>query len=196
MASKTSIANGALYKVGETRVSNISNNSSKKALIINDRWDTVRDALLQSFPWNFAIKRVQIAKDGTAPAWGFSNRYLLPVDFLNLLYIQDDPDYRIESGYILTNHGSPLYIKYTSRIEAAGDWDPMFAEAMSAQLAVECVESITQSNTKKDILMRERDKVIREAYAADSIDDKPQELRDDEWLLARESSSDRINYNA
>jgi len=197
MASKTSISNRCLAKIGETRVSNIANDSSKKAQIINDMWDEVRDALQQSYPWNFTIKRASVALSGTSPEWGFNNKYLLPVDFLSLLEIRNDPEYEIIGGYIETNSGAPLKIKYIARVEDVGLWDAMFNEAFASQLAVETVESITQSNTKKQILMSERDVAIKQAFAADAIQEAPQNRAADSWLLSRENYiSDDIDYNA
>ena len=196
MASKTSIANRALAKVGETRVSNIETDSNKKALIINDMWDGVRDALLQSYPWNFAIKRTQLALDGTSPPYEWANRFAVPVDFLQLLDIKNYPRYVVEGNFIKTDEGAPLYIRYVSCIESTGEWDAMFAEAFASILAVEIVESITQSNTKKNVLLQEANKVIKDAYASSAIANPPQELRPDEWILSREASFDsNINYN-
>jgi len=196
MASKTEIANRALAKIGDTRVSNIETDGTKKALVINDMWDLVRDALLQSYPWNFALKRASILADGTAPAWKWSKRYAVPTDFLSLIEIQDFPDYEMVGGFIETDNSSPLKILYVSRVEAAGDFDPLFAEALASSLAVEIVEVLTQSNTKKNILLAELESNIKAAFAADAIQDMPQEQRPDSWLTSREDSyDDDINYN-
>lgn len=198
MASKTEICNRALSKVGDSRVSNIETDSSEKAQILNSMYELVRDELLRTYPWNFAIKRTQLAVDGTAPSWGYNKRYQLPSDFIAILEIKNHPDYRMEGGYILTNEGAPLYIKYVKRVESTGDFDELFAEALAAQLAVEISERLTQSNQKKQLLLAERDDIIKRAFAIDAIADPPQELEDDEWLLSRESSTyyDNIDYNA
>lgn len=197
MASKTEIANRVLSKCGDRRVSNIETDSSERAQVINSMWDIVRDKLLQAYPWNFAIKRAQIAVDGTAPAWGYTKRYKLPTDFLSLLYIKGNPDYRVEGGYIVTNEGAPLYIKYCSKVTETGNWDSMFTEAFACELAVEACERINGSNTKKNILAQQRDQAMSMAFANDAIQDPPQERMDDEWLLSREASViyDDIDYN-
>ena len=72
----------------------------------------------------------------------------------------------------------------------------MFTEAFAAELAVESSERLSQSNTKKQILIAERDEIIKRAFANDAIADPPQSLPDDEWLLSREFTyDDDINYN-
>jgi len=197
VSSKTEIANRVLSKCGDRRVSNIETDPSERAQVINSMYDFVRDALLTKYPWNFAIERKQLAADANAPAWGYSKKYKLPTDFLSLLYIKNHPDYRIEGGYILTDEGAPIYIKYVKKITSEGLFDPLFSEAFACELAVECSERINGSNTKKQILAQQRDEAMKMAFMNDAIQDPPQRRMDDEWLLSRESSSvyDDINYN-
>ena len=196
--SKTQIANRALFKVGDRRVSNIDTDDSEGAEIIHEIWDSVRDSLQAQYPWNFCIDRSSITVASGTPEYDFSKRYKLPTDFLALLSIRNNPDYRIEGEYIVTDEGSPLKIRFIKRITEIGKFDPLFSEALACELAVESCEKLTQSNTKKQILIAERDRVMKLAFASDAIQDPPQELEDDEWLLARESSLhyNDIDYNA
>lgn len=204
MASKTEIANRTLSKLGEGRVSNIETDNTKAAKVIRYMYDSVRDAMLSAYPWNFAVTRKQLAKDATAPVWGYNNQYTLPSNFLSLLEIKGNPDYRMESDEtsgglrIVTNAGSPLYIRYIRRVINEGEFHPLFNEAFSCRLALEGCEEITQSNTKKQILFEEMQLRIKEAYAVDAIQDLPVELPASEWLLSRESTDymDDIDYNA
>lgn len=76
MASKTEIANRGLMKLGQPRVSNIDTDPSPAAVAMSALFDSVRDELLQSYPWNFAIKRVDIAAAVDAPSWGWDNAFL------------------------------------------------------------------------------------------------------------------------
>ena len=48
-------------------------------------YDQQRDYLLERLPWKFALDRDEIAADATAPAWGWSYRYLLPTDALRIM---------------------------------------------------------------------------------------------------------------
>ena len=202
MASKTDIANRALSKLGEKRVTNVDTQDVDSAKVIRYMWDIVLDGELTKFPWNFAIKRAQLAKDATGPTWEWNNYYTLPSDFLSLLEIKGEPEYELEQNSdgdiaIATDESSPIQIRYISRVSDTGEFDPLFVEALSARLAMEACEEITQSNTKKQILIQEYEAAISMAYASDSIQETPKKLRDDEWLLARFSGySDDIDYNA
>lgn len=184
-SNKTTIGNRALAKLGEPRVSNFDSTNTLPARTINEMYVPVRDAMLQSYPWNFAIKLVQLAKDPTAPVWEYSNRFTLPADCLQVVAIKNDPDYRVRAGYIHTDAAAPLYIRYIRRVESEGDFSPIFAEAFSSRLAYESAEVITQSNTKKEAAWRDFQDVIARAFATDAIEDPPVPLPEDEWLNAR-----------
>ena len=187
MASKTEIANRALSKLGEGRVSNIDTDTNKPAKVMAAMWDIVRDAMLAAYPWNFAIARDQIAKDSNTPSWGYANKFSLPSDFLALLEVKSNPDYRIEGQYIVTDAGSPLYIRYIRRVTDTGEFDPLFDEALATRLAFESCEEITQSNSKKANLADELVRNIKTAYASDSIQDPPLSPQEDSWVTAREA---------
>lgn len=203
MASKTDIANRALSKLGQGRVSNIDTVDIKAAKVMRYMWDHVRDLMLSSYPWNFAVTRTQLAADATTPSWGYAKQYTVPSDFLSLLEIKGNPDYRMESTLsggrkILTDASAPLYIRYIRRVVDTGEFDAFFVETLSSRLAFEGCEEITQSNAKKDALYKEYIKNIKDAFAADAIQDPPLELQESEWILARESGGiyDNIDYSS
>jgi len=185
MPSKTDIANRALLKLGDLRVSNIETDNSPRAIILNDIYDSVRDELLSYFPWVFAKELAKIAVDASSPDWGYGSKYLLPTDFLRLIEIRGNPNYSLLGKYLHTDAGSPLYIKYIKRIENAGDFSTLFAEAFACKLAVEACEKISSSNTKKQILTREFYDTISKAYVVESIQEEPDTLLESSWIVAR-----------
>ena len=103
MASVIQICNSALNQLGAGSITALTENS-KNARLCNERYETVRDAVYRSHPWNCLIKRVQLAQDSDTPAWGFSFQYTLPSDCLRVLQIKDyDADYKIEGRKLLIN---------------------------------------------------------------------------------------------
>ena len=185
MASKTTIANRALSKLGQPRVSNIATANTKAARIIDEMYDVVRDAMLTIIPWNFAVRRASLAPDGVAPAWGWTYAYSMPSDFLSLVNIKDEPLYEFENKKIMTDEGTTLYIKYIAQITNTGEFSPLFVEAFAARLAYEACEEVTQSNTKKQILGNDYDAVMDEATRVDAVENQSQLLEADSWLEAR-----------
>ena len=114
MASTVEICNGALNQLGATTILSLTEDS-KNARLCNSRFTQVRDSVFRSHPWNCLQKRVEIAVDTTAPAWGFSFAYTLPADCLRLLRILDyDSNYKVEGRKILSN-SSTMKILYISK---------------------------------------------------------------------------------
>jgi hypothetical protein len=161
----------------------------KAAKVIRYMWDSIRDATLQAYPWNFAIARTSIAEDASAPEFGWNAQYSLPADCLTPLSVQTedaiDLDYRIEGGKILTDEESVVYLKYIYRVEDTGVYTALFNEALATRLAYEACEELTQSDAKKQILAAELRNMIDLAYRSDAIEQPRDDLPEDDWLSVR-----------
>ena len=145
MASVVDICNGALNQLGASTILSLTEDS-KNARLCNARYTQVRDSLFRSHPWNCLQKRVQLAADTTAPAWGFTSAYTLPADCLRLLRILDyDSNHKVEGRKILTNNSS-MKILYVARIEDPNEYDELLRETISAGLAADIAYAVTSSN--------------------------------------------------
>ena len=145
MASVVDICNGALNLLGASTILSLTEDS-KNARLCNARYTQVRDSLFRSHPWNCLQKRVQLAADTTAPAWGFTSAYTLPADCLRLLRILDyDSNHKVEGRKILTNNSS-MKILYVARIEDPNEYDELLRETISAALAADIAYAVTSSN--------------------------------------------------
>jgi len=145
MASVVDICNGALNQLGATTILSLTEDS-KNARLCNARYTQVRDAIFRSHPWNCLQERTSLAKDTTAPAWGFTAQFTLPADCLRLLYIIDyDSNYKVEGRKILSNT-STMKILYISRVTDPNQYDELLRETLSAALAADIAYGITSSN--------------------------------------------------
>ena len=145
MASVVDICNGALNQLGASTILSLTEDS-KNARQCTARYTQVRDSLFRSHPWNCLQKRVQLAADTTAPAWGFTSAYTLPADCLRLLRILDyDSNHKVEGRKILTNNSS-MKILYVARIEDPNEYDELLRETISAALAADIAYAVTSSN--------------------------------------------------
>jgi len=145
MASVVDICNGALNQLGASTIISLTEDS-KNARLCNARYTQVRDSVFRSHPWNCLQKRVQLAADTDAPAWGFTKQYTLPADCLRILTILDyDADYKIEGRKILTDN-STMKILYIGRIEDPNQYDELLRETLSAALAADIAYAVTSSN--------------------------------------------------
>ena len=146
MASTVDICNGALNQLGATTILSLTEDS-KNARLCNSRYTQVRDGLFRTHPWNCLQKRVELAADTTAPAWGFSYAYTLPADCLRLLKILDyDSNYKVEGRKILSNT-STMKILYISRVTDPNEYDELLRETLSAALSADIAFAVTSNNT-------------------------------------------------
>ena len=185
--SETSVANACLTLLGERRINDLEENS-KTANVLKERFDEVRDSLLRRHPWNFATKRISIAKDVAAPVWGFDNQYTLPADLLRLLNVENPNHwpYTVEGRKVVTDLESPLEVVYTGRITAVDQMDVLFRQALAAELAADVAESITGDDQKVNTLQQIVAGKIREARNTDGQETSPRNIESSEWLDARE----------
>ena len=154
MASVIQICNSALNQLGASSITALTENS-KNARLCNERYETVRDAVFRSHPWNCLIKRVQLAQDTATPAWGFSFQYTLPSDCLRVLQIKDyDADYKIEGRKLLINEAN-VFLIYSAQITDVNELDVLLRETISAHLAQDISYAIT-SNLQVTKLMGEK----------------------------------------
>ncbi len=189
MASVVDICNRALQKLGAKRITSLEQDS-RNARSCNVAYPSVRDSELRAHPWNCAIKRATLAADATAPDWGRAASFQLPSDFLRKAppYPEDnypDIDYQIEGRKILTDETDVLYLRYVAQIIDPNEMDPLLREAISARLAVELSEELSQSSSKKEALKGEYVAIIREARKTNAIENIAQESFEGDWVTSR-----------
>lgn len=198
MTSEVAIANRALTKLGAARILALTDDV-KNAREINSMFESVRDDELRRHNWNFAITRTSLAALVATPSWGYERQFQLPSDCLRVVqvdefyYVSNLSDYRttadapfqIEGRKILTSLDAPLKIRYVFRETDPQQWDSSFIEAFACRLALEACDAITQSNTKKDIIGREYDMAIKMAKRVDAIENPPDAMPDDSWIMSR-----------
>ena len=186
MSSVVDICNRALQKLGADRITSLTENSVN-ARECNAAYEILRDAELRAHPWNFAVKRASLAADPTTPDV-YSYQYQLPSDFLRLLSHEEQTnstDYKIEGRYILTNEGAPYKIRYIGIVTDPNQFDALFSEALSARIAAELCEKITQSNTKIQQAKIDYRDALREARKINAFEQVSQEPPEDTWISAR-----------
>jgi len=169
MASIVDICNGALNQLGASTILTLTEDS-KNARLCNARYTQVRDSVFRSHPWNCLQKRLQLAADSDAPAWGFTKQYTIPADCLRVLTILDyDADYKIEGRKILTDN-STMKILYISRIEDPNEYDELLRETLSAAIAADIAYAVTSSNPTATNMYNLFQSKLKEARFVDSTE--------------------------
>jgi hypothetical protein len=197
-ASNVAIANLALTKLGDLRILNLTDNT-KPAREVNAVFDMTRDYLQRRFSWRFCIKRANLAADTTVPLWDWAYQYPLPTDCMRILQVGQwypTPDlsdlistggqeYVVEGKYILSNQAGPLKLRYLSRVTDPVQFDAAFDMAFSAYLAYILAEPLTASAEQKQMAYNDYRNAIKDAVIANAIENPPESLADQTWILAR-----------
>lgn len=78
--------------------------------------------VLEQFPWSCALRRVKLAEDTEAPAFGWTKSFTLPADCMRPWLVNGrrlpHKDYSHEDGKILCNEG-PLEVLYVADVPYA-----------------------------------------------------------------------------
>ena len=153
MATEVSICSNALRKLGDDPITSLTDDT-ERARLGNAFYETARDSLLRSHPWNFAITRASLTQLSTTPAYGFAYQYALPTDpyCLRVLEMEyQDYIFKIENlateGRVLLSDEGTAKILYIGRITDTALFDSLFVDTLTAHLSVKLAYPITNSTT-------------------------------------------------
>ena len=197
MPSVVDICNHAMDLLGAATITSLTENS-KEARLCNRNFDKLRDDVFRSHPWNTAITRATLAKDSTAPAFGFANQFTLPTNpyclrVLSFWNSSVDNDvaaydsnvmYKIEGRKILSNEGS-CSITYIARITDTEQYDSLLSSAIAHRLASETAYAITGSNSVAQAMQGMYEVRLREAKSVDAMEGYPEQPQADEYINIR-----------
>ncbi len=196
--SDVAIANLALTKLGDLRITSLADNT-KPARELNAIYGMLRDKLQRTYNWRFCVKRAQLAADVAAPLYEWTTQYTVPADCLRILQINSyfpAPDlsdlissggqeYVLEGGKILTRSSGQLNLRYLARISDTTRFDPSFDDAFASLLAYNVCEALTQSDAKKNAALRDYRMAVMDAVKSNAIENPPESLADTTWLTVR-----------
>ena len=197
-ASDVAIANLALTKLGDLRITSLSENT-KPAREVSAVYAMLRDKLQRTYNWRFCVKRAVLAAEVDVPVFDYSFQYPVPSDCLRILQINayyPAPDlsdlissggqeYQLEGGKILTRSSGSLNLRYLCRISDPTKFDTAFDEAFAASIAYNVAESLTQSDSKKSMALQDYRIALKEAIRANAIENPPESIADTTWLTVR-----------
>ena len=200
MASKVDIANFALNSIGASTISSLSENT-KAAIVINQRFDSVRDSVFRSHPWNSLITRATLSQDSSAPNFGYTYQYVLPTDpyclrvlefsngtltypMDNMTSIDGSPVFVIEGRKLLTNEGT-VKIKYVGQVTDTTQYDSNLIDTLAARLAHEVCYAITGSTSLTNTTYSLYQEKLKEARFVDATEGAPQRIEASDFIESR-----------
>lgn len=181
MATKLSIANAALLKIGASPIMSLDDDS-KAARHCKLRLQDVKETVLRMHPWNSASRRVVLSPLASGPAYDYSYQFQLPTDYIRMVSNSDE-DYRIETDLLLSNDTS-IEMKFVCNVDEP-KLDPLLAECIACYLAQELSYPITQSSTVKNQAEEAFKLALSRARTADAQDEPAGAFEADLFLEAR-----------
>jgi hypothetical protein len=185
--SETTIFNAALTYLGVPKRVLTADEPSEAATACRERYPNLRDTLIRGYRWNFSTRRVEIAEDATPPVFGYAHRYKTPAGCLKVWMVKDQRDnpWSLEAGYIVTDLPAPIYALISVKVQNPQEFDPVFVEVLSMDLAIALAPKIGGKRANKLDLAQARREAIEEAKFADAGEGEEEEPDEGDWLAAR-----------
>ena len=155
-----------------------------------------KQALLRSYPWNFAIKRLIITSDAAIPAFGYKKQFTFPSDFLRYLtrhqsdgrrVIDANENYQIEGNKLLLNddNTNTAHVRYIFDHQIVSQWDPLFVRLLALNIAITIGPNFVGGKGWVVQLKEERLRVQTEARAIDGQERPPIRRESSAWIKRR-----------
>ncbi len=192
-ATVVSICSNALLRLGADPINSLdesdpAGSNLDTARMAANLWPTVRRQTLRGHIWNCALARVLLSPDATAPAFGWSYRFLRPGDWLRTVHVGRDPAdryaYITEGAYFLSNENSfPLAYIYDN--ENPATYDAALVAALELAMAAAMAYPITKSTSLAAELTALMNDQMGQARSIDGQDDPPETFGDSLLLASR-----------
>lgn len=180
------IINLALSDCGATLIAALSDDLPE-ARNAKAKYGAIRDAVLEAREWTFAKRRLLLAKDPVAPAFGYSFQFILPSTTLRVIRTYRNSgtltgapdlieDWVREGSRVLTNEDSPVYAEVLVRVDE-GDFSPGMVLAFAARLTAALAIPLTENRQLAKDFMDYYKALIQDAAAMDGSQGRTQRLR-------------------
>jgi len=198
MASKTSICNIAVSRLGQTQITSLTDNTDKKARLCNVFFDHLRDTLLQEQWWSFATKRETLSQLVATPDSEFDYYYQLPSDCITPRYLVDDTiEYRIEGDRLATDEStaSNVELVYTKRETDTAKFTAHFSDLLAYRIALELVIPLKIDNATRDRVQQDYLLAMRRYSQIDKRRGNKAQQRTSRWVDIRKGGASDITQS-
>ncbi|MEL6663571.1 MAG: hypothetical protein AAFR33_11265 [Pseudomonadota bacterium] len=194
MPTKDRILNNALRLLGEPPSTGVDDTSPWVKRLLGAH-DDVLQGMLESYPWNFAVKVQQLAADATADKTGWDYAFTKPGLCWRLMGVSDRADWRPgdyeipyddQRGFILTNFETTylMFVDGTFK-DREGDWPQVFADYLAAKLAHSVAPVTDEGNSTMERIERALVDRRRAAKAWDAQSKAPWKIPLGRYLTSR-----------
>ena len=193
MPGETDLVNVALVRIGATVITSLTDGSTS-ANAANNIYEHIRDDLLSSHPWNFATKRVKLARLSTDPVFEFDFAYALPSDWLRTISVHNNDAghgtvlYRMEmtdNQKAVVASSDNIWLRYVSRVTDPNFMTADFRNALAMVLSRDLSIPLVSSNTMYEQMSKMTDRAIARARSTDALGSFPELRPRGSWAASR-----------
>jgi hypothetical protein len=202
MASKLSIYNAALLVLGERKLASLTEARAPRRRL-DSVWDDngVKTCLQAGF-WNFAMRAIELSySPSVTPAFGLRYAFDKPTDWVRTWLVSGDDrfteelhGYEDEGEYWYADLDT-IWVRYVSNDSAWGGdlslWPESFTRYVEHYFAWRICKGTTGSNTDKDSIGAETERLLRRARATDAMDETTRFAPEGNWVRARRGNGSR-----
>ena len=185
--SDVAIANMALTGLGDRRITAFTD-ESETARAVNGVYSLMREEVLSSYPWGFALVRVAAVKITAAPLYGWDCQFQIPTDSLRVVGTdldEQEEKWVREGDRILTN-ATALNILYVKKVTDPTQFTAAIVSALAARLTVELAYTLTQDLNLGLQFYKLYLEKLRIAKGLDAQEGRAgKQMQSDAWLNAR-----------
>jgi hypothetical protein len=195
--SRTGLASAALIHLGRDPIADLETETDQTAVMMRERYPAVRDALLRSYPWNFAMRFASLPGSAiTTPQFGYTHTCALPSGGEQLYCLRlwglekTGIKYTVQGRNLLVSCAPPISIAYVGRVVAEDQFDPMFCELLAVDLALALINRVPSNEVRKrgNELRQVRATLRRSAAMTDAMESSPGQTTGGDtgsWLASR-----------
>ncbi|MBQ3696264.1 MAG: hypothetical protein II938_04810 [Alphaproteobacteria bacterium] len=186
--TKIDLCSRALVKLGASTIASFDEDTAE-AKVCMQLYEPTLESLLASYPWRFALEKVELARLVTAPKADYKYAYQLPNDCVRILSAgngikSQGLKYKIVGNTLHTN-SEQVMISYIRRPNES-EFPPFFCNALIARLSAELCLPLTESTTRTDYMYNRADEEFKMAKLTDSQQDIPACFQDFSLIEVRQ----------
>ena len=181
-----SLCSKAMLKIGAQRIVSFDD-GSVEGEVASNLYPIIRDGLLSSYPWSFAVSQMRLPRVDITPVADYQYAYQLPSDFLRVMSAGSGKgrggEYKILRDRIHTNIDN-LILTYVFR-PYEGNFPAYFSEILISKLAAEFCLPITESTSRAEYLTKKAENEFARAKSVDAQQATPTCFEDFSLVEAR-----------
>lgn len=202
MATKAAVFNAALIELGHRTLSD-TGEAVEAGRLLNMVWSRVVNDCIAVGSWNFAMETIEAAADtGVTPEFGYTEVFAKPSDWVRTIGVSLDENFAYplmqyyDDSTFWSADTTPLYVRYVSNDTGLGfdlaRWPAAFTRFVELELAARVCAKLTQSETLRERIDKERDKARRAALNQDAMNEaQPKFAPSGGWTMSRNGRSSR-----